>query len=544
MPYTIKKRGSQYCVTKDSDGKTMGCHSSRTKAERQRRALYAAEASEEGSTTVNSMEPFGTTASMSSNLRVQTSPVLTAAQAAQAIWDLATTNVIAEEEENREPWDGVLATVMSPTDDGRIIESSIDFRDMPVPFSVQLQRDEGHKGSFVCGRIEGLEFIPFEDFDRKSEFDMDEVRDGAVVVYGRGTLDASEYAEEAKRLLANGAGVSLDGLHFTGNLFNSEDLAEVDVSEMDMGEIFENVMNMTFLRGMAGKISGVTVVDTPAFVEATVMVASAAVQPKLRFGLSTLTASAAGLAPLAPPKDWFFMEEPDEPTPWTVMKDGRVFGHLALWETCHASFASCERAPRSLSNYAWFHTGQIETDEGELIDIGRVTVGKEGTAKGGHASLVLGRKGAMEHYEKTGCVGAFVRAVDGRHGIWLSGVVRSDAPAERVRDMRANPLSGDWRDYELVAALAVPCGGLPIPRAQARLVASAGGEEEVPAFIATEYTQPILMGEGELTEETEGAVEVEMVEGWTFPCEGIDVLSYRRGIKKLKKRRMSLEADE
>lgn len=556
--WDIKKRGSKYCVVSRDSGRTAGCHPTREKAIRQQRALYRANASEEG-TTVSAMETtaenklwlftgpsdngedWNPNVATTSTTPLAPTPAMTAAQAAQAIWDLAQAGAIAPVEDTREPWDGVLATVMSPTEDGRIIEDGLDFRDLPVPFSVQQKRAEGHMGSEVCGRIERLEFIPFSEFDRKDEFDMDEVRDGAVVVYGWGTLDGSAASEDAKRLLDNGSGVSLDGLMYTGKLFNAEDLSEIDHSEMDLGEIMDGIMSKQFLRGMGGKISGVTVVDTPAFVEATVMVASAVVSPLIRFGLSTMTASAAGMAPLKPPKDWFFMEEPDEPTPWTVTKDGRCYGHLALWDTCHASFATCERAPRSMSNYAWFHTGQIETDEGDLVDIGRVTVGKEGTAKGGHASLVLGRKGAMEHYEKTGCVGAFVRAVDGRHGIWLSGVVRSDAPAERIRDMRANPLSGDWRDYELIAALAVPCGGLPIPRAQARLVASAGGEEEVPALIATEYTEPVVDEDMAIMDGDE--IVGHVVTGWTFPCEGMDVLTYRRGIRKLKKRRQQMTAE-
>lgn len=538
--WDIKKRGSKYCVVSRDSGRTAGCHPTREKAIRQQRALYRANASEEG-TTVSAMETYATTAT-NSKVRAQVLPSVTAAQAAQAIWDLAQAGAIAPVEDTREPWDGVLATVMSPTDDGRIIEDGLDFRDLPVPFSVQQKRAEGHMGSEVCGRIERLEFIPFSEFDRKDEFDMDEVRDGALVVYGWGTLDGSPASEDAKRLLDNGSGVSLDGLMYTGKLFNAEDLSEIDHSEMDLGEIMDGIMSKQFLRGMGGKISGVTVVDTPAFVEATVMVASAVVNPMIRFGLSTLTASAAGMAPLRPPREWFYMEEPDEATPWTVTKDGRCYGHLALWETCHASFASCERPPHSLSNYSYFHTGQIETDEGDMVDIGRVTVGKEGAAKGGHASLVLGRKGAMEHYEKTGCIGAFVRAVDGKHGIWLSGVVRSDAPAERVRDMRANPLSGDWRDYELIAALAVPCGGFPIARpGEARMVASADGGQKVEALIATAYTEPIVDEDMAIMQGDE--IVGHVVTGWTFPCAGMDVLTYRRGIKKLKKRRQQMTAE-
>lgn len=512
MPYSITRRGSQYCVVKDSDGKTMGCHASRTKARRQQKALYAAEASaDEGS----NMTVMDTTADTSKD-----------------------TPVTAE----REPWEGVLATVLSPTQDGRIIEEGIAFRDLPVPFSVQIESLEGHEGSVVCGRIEDISFIPLSKFT-KDGFDMDGVREGAIVVYGYGSLDGSEAAAEAKRYLDNGAGVSLDGLHFTGNLFNSEDLSQVDTSELQLDDVFAGIMNMTYLRGMSGKIAGVTVVSIPAFEEATVMVASA-FTPSLRFSPKTLTASAAGLAPLKPPKEWFFREEAPEPTPLTVTEDGEVYGHLALWNQCHAAFASCERPPSSLSGYSFFHVGTLQTEEGEYVNVGRITVGEAGRAKGGHASLIHGRQGAMEHYDKTGCVAAFVRATDGRHGIWLSGAVRSDAPAERIRDLRANPPSGDWRDYELVAVLSVPVPGFPIPRfGEARLVAAAtaeGLEEETPpvvaALIATAHTEPVL---GDEILDGENVVG-HTVEGWTFPCAPLNVLEYRRRMKKAKKRRREL----
>jgi hypothetical protein len=519
MPYSVRKKGSEWCVIKDSDGKSMGCHETRAKAERQRRALYASEASAqdvraEGHDLGGEMETLEET----------------------------TAQLALEENEDevRRAWDGVLATIMSPTSDGRIIEEGVAWRDLPVPFAVQVKTAEGHDGAECCGRIEELAFIPFSEFDRADEFDMDEVRDGAIVVYGWGTLDGSPASEEAQRLLNNGAGVSLDGLHFSGKLWNSEDLSEVVADEMQLEELLEGLYSGAFLRGMTGKISGLTVVNTPAFEEATVMVASA-VSTQIFFR-NTMTASAAGLAPLRPPKEWFEIEEASEPTPLTVDADGRVYGHLALWNHCHAAFASCERPPRSSTNYSFFHVGQIETEEGDLVNVGRITVGGSGNAKGGHASLVLGRQGAMEHYDKTGCVAAFVRAHDGNHGIWLSGAIRSDAPAERIRDLRANPPSGDWRDYELVGVLSVPVPGFPIPRvAEARLVASAAGEEEVAALITTHHTEATFDEDAVIMDGDE--VVGQIVTGWTFPCNDMDVLTYRRGMKKLKKRRLAISGD-
>ena len=184
----------------------------------------------------------------------------------------------------------------------------------------------------------------------------------------------------------------------------------------------------------------------------------------------------AAVAPLVPPRAWFEREEATEPTPLTFTAAGEVFGHLALYETCHTgfqggAFSECVQAPRSGTGYQMFHLGQMETDDG-VVAVGKLTYGT------GHAPLSAGLQAASAHYDDTGSVGAFVRATDGRHGIWLAGAVRSDLPPEGVRDMRANPPSGDWRTFnhrlELVAALSVVVPGFPVPRSQLALSASAG----------------------------------------------------------------------
>ncbi len=189
--------------------------------------------------------------------------------------------------------------------------------------------------------------------------------------------------------------------------------------------------------------------------------------------------------PLRPPADWFNMEEPSVATPLTFEKSGRVYGHLALWGSCHTGFlngavAECVQPPASKSDYQHFHLGTLETDKGD-VHVGKITYAT------GHAPLSASARVAADHYDHTGSVGAFVRARNGSVGIWVSGSVRSDISDEGFRDLRANPPSGDWRslnrNLELVAALSVPVPGFPIPRAEVALAASAAGDVEVESLI-------------------------------------------------------------
>lgn len=74
-----------------------------------------------------------------------------------------------------------------------------------------------------------------------------------------------------------------------------------------------------------------------------------------------LVASGALLAAF----DDFYMPEADAPTKVVVDADGRVYGHLALWESCHDGFADkCMRVPRPMDGYASFNKAGVLTDRG------------------------------------------------------------------------------------------------------------------------------------------------------------------------------------
>jgi hypothetical protein len=176
-----------------------------------------------------------------------------------------------------------------------------------------------------------------------------------------------------------------------------------------------------------------------------------------------MAALMAAAAPSAPPKAWFDDPKLTGPTPLHISDDGRVYGHVAVWDTCHVGIGdSCVTPPRSLTSYAYFHTGEVVTDDGSRIAVGRLTYG------GGHAQPNLGFRAASEHYDRTSNTGAYVRAGEDEHGIWVAGTLTPDTPEDALRQMRAAPLSGDWRriggNLEMVAALHVNTAGFPIPR--------------------------------------------------------------------------------
>ena len=173
-----------------------------------------------------------------------------------------------------------------------------------------------------------------------------------------------------------------------------------------------------------------------------------------------------------PPRDWFDDPHLTGPSPLVVTQDGRVFGHLATWGTCHIGFpGTCVTPPDSPSEYAYFRTGSLVTDGGEVA-VGQITMDT------GHAATSLRARPAVEHYDNTGCAACDVAIGDDEHGIWVAGRLRPGTTDEQADALRAAALSGDWREIgghlELVAALAVNVPGFPIPRTE---LAASGGRQ-------------------------------------------------------------------
>jgi hypothetical protein len=205
----------------------------------------------------------------------------------------------------------------------------------------------------------------------------------------------------------------------------------------------------------------------------------------------SMTASAAGLVPVAPPVAWFdYPAESDGEhlIPLTVTKEGRVYGHVAVFNECHiGGQGRCITAPHhyraaegstlcaicgerektsrhSRSGYDYFHLGELETAEGELVKVGQITVA------GPHADTASGMsaKRVQAHYDNTATAAADVHLYEDSVGVMCAGALRPDMPAAKVRELRASKPSGDWRTIrgrlELMAVLGVNMPGYPVPR--------------------------------------------------------------------------------
>jgi hypothetical protein len=180
---------------------------------------------------------------------------------------------------------------------------------------------------------------------------------------------------------------------------------------------------------------------------------------------------------------WFTDPGLTGPTPVTVTEDGRVFGHLATWGTCHIGIQdACVTPPQSKAAYGYFRTGVVLTTDGE-VPVGSLTMDT------GHAPLSYRARPAAAHYDNTGAVVADVAVGEDAYGIWVAGAMRPNLDADQVARFRASALSGDWRaiagNLELVGALAVNVPGYPIPRPALAASAADGQTALVAAGVVT-----------------------------------------------------------
>ena len=346
-------------------------------------------------------------------------------------------------------------TEVSSGDERSFKKNSITTRDLPLPLMWQIKTSSGHDGSVVVGRIDSIETL----------------ENG--LGNARGVFDIGPFGREAERMVRGGflRGVSVDLDKFE---------AEVEAEHFETKEEAEKAAKKNSIKNdkivvESARLMGITIVPKPAFQECYIMIEE---EPTLEleeldlpdgiyeetpddyeYQLATIAASAA---PIVPPKSWFKDPGLTQATPLTITDDGKVFGHVASWQTSHIGMGRGVKPPRSASQYAYFRTGVLRTDEGD-VQVGQLTLA------GGHASLQASAEEAVKHYDDTASAVADVVAGEDQFGIWVAGALRPDVTPSQIRAFRASSPSGDWRPIngrlELVAVCQVNVPGFPIARA-------------------------------------------------------------------------------
>ena len=382
-------------------------------------------------------------------------------------------------------WEGVIAREGEMTGDGRLIEDgALRWDDLPIPLRVAFKDVGGHDGAEVCGRIETVERREGGDIYATGTFDL-------------GSAVGTEAFRQVSEQMSNGVSIDTDDVTF--RIMAKADMPEADVADSGNGEDGEpdtdpdgrvKVAAMSSSDELtvieSARLRAATLVAVPAFATARVYAAGQApstsapaergenvdsgAEMALSAGADPLSRDSltAAAIPTAPPEAWFKDPQLTGPTALVVEDDGRVYGHIAAWGTCHiGQIGKCVEPPTSPSNYAYFRTGALRTAEGTSVAVGHLTMGT------GHAGPRDSANAAAEHYDNTGTVFADVAAGEDAYGIWVAGSLRPGITAEQVRVARSAPISGDWRtirgSLELVGALAVNVPGFPVPRPQGLL---------------------------------------------------------------------------
>ena len=366
-----------------------------------------------------------------------------------------------------------LATLDKGTSEGMVsrVLTSEGGNARSVPRTIYFQKVQtgGHDGSVAVGALHEITI------------------DGETgIMSGKGWLLDSEDGRDA-------------ALHIAGQaLFhNSVDLAETKVEIIEHGDFWDDDFWVEVLF-VEWKVGATTLVGKPAFADAHAVMAEEltasleagplivqcdhVVRIQTADDDTEVLASAGGL----PSWDDFHVPEPEQHRPITVTaprEDGwiPVTGHLSLWESCHDGIEGrCTRTPRPRDNYASFNKPSVLTDKGQ-VEAGPIAL------YGGHIPL---HKAADDPANAW----ADVRVIAGKHGPWLSGVVRPGVALDDVKTYvaRASQISGHWKGDRLKMIVACNAPGFDVPGSGFSFSTNADGEvlELVASYPACSKPEP------------------------------------------------------
>lgn len=319
----------------------------------------------------------------------------------------------------------VLAKLDQWTTDGRMIEAAgFGVRDLPLSIKAQFTDAPGHSDAVIVGTLQ-------------------EVTVEGDVLSGRGWFVDTDEGRKAAFLMDAGA-----------LRFNSVDLADV---EADLEYDEEAGMKVRFRKARLG---ATTIVSLPAFAEAYGEVDSEEITASFEqpFHISLEVKEDEEILASGLLQDWDAFHIPESPEPQKIVVDeeGRVFGHLGLWGSCHDGIESrCVRIPRPQDNYASFNKPGVMTDQG-LVETGPIFL------SGGHRYGINGDDWT-DAYGGIENAWADVRVTVGQLGPWISGVVRPGLSEEIVYAARASRISGHWKGGRLKAIVSVNAEGYDVP---------------------------------------------------------------------------------
>lgn len=396
---------------------------------------------------------------------VEGAPTAPAAAAGETAMSDAGAEAAVASEEPTAPWRGPLTVEGTETGDGREFRrESLTWADLPLPLRWNIEDSHGGEPRTKAVNVGRIDNIWRED---------------SGLIMGEGVLDLGD--ENGRRAYGKVKGGYLRGVSVDVDSIKDADVEVVWPADPDSdGEgpdpfdmLFANPDKVIFNKG---RIRAATLVDIPAFAEAYIalldedgaVVAGGEPVGELAFMRARTAPARPVEAPVRPPAGWFADPGLSVPTGITVTPEGRVYGHAALWGTCHIGQAGvCVTPPRE-DNHPYFMTGAVWTEDGSSVSVGQVTVGT------GHAPMSYGYRSASDHYDNTGAAVADVAVGNDAHGIWVAGAIRPGTQESRVRELRAaGQVSGDWRriggSLRLVGLLAVNVPGFPVPKVATRV---------------------------------------------------------------------------
>lgn len=460
MPWRVRKNYGKcggdkpFAVVKESDGSVAGCHATRSEAVDQLRALYVSEPDSAARTEEDTA--LSVLAEPQNLLQDENGATVDTTAAAETV---------AAPPEVK--WKGVLCVEDVETGDGRMFAgNALSWPDLPIP--LMYQKVTSHGGStdvsVNVGRIDNIYR-----------------HDGKI--YGEGVIDLStddgiEAAGKIRGKYLRGVSIDADSVTDDDVEFIYPEMPGEDATEEELLQALFARPTLTIFH--AARIRGTTLVNVPAFVEASIdlieddvpVTASAVVIESEDCGCTTSTSSeplvAAGhtiTIPDLPDGSWF--EEPDALPPigavW-VDDDGHFFGLVGPSDVAHRAFKDRKvTIPMGRVDYTRWMNRPTIVRGGDRVATGVVTMNC------GHESPYASSDAyeRMKHYDNSCSIAATARVGESTKwkAPWVAGGLLPMSASDFRRFMGCQ-LSGDWgvlRErpgwQELAAVLAVPVPG-------------------------------------------------------------------------------------